>query len=84
MRSRREFTPLEIKISPKVRLGTPYGGVLRTNGVYLDRTFGRDSYYCAIDGDIDARTGTGEETGTVGFLPGETETMGPYVQVLHR
>jgi hypothetical protein len=52
--------------------------------VYPDRTFGGDRYYCAIDGDIDACPEPREETGTVGFLPGEAETMGPYVQVIYR
>jgi lysozyme family protein len=35
----------------------------QTTGVYIDRTAGGNCYYCAVDGDIDAGTATGEETG---------------------
>ena len=38
----------------------------RMNGrarIHLNRAFGGDCYYCPVDGDIDARAGTGEETG---------------------
>jgi hypothetical protein len=51
--------------------------------VYFDRTFSGYRYYCTFDGDFDARVGQGEETGPVGYLPGKTETMGPYVQAIY-
>jgi hypothetical protein len=60
--------------------GCHYG---QTKGFYVNRTSGGDRYYCAIDGNIDAGPESREKTGTVGFVSGETETMGSYIQAIY-
>jgi hypothetical protein len=35
----------------------------QTKRIHLNRTFGGDRYYCAIDGNTDAGTTAGKETG---------------------
>ena len=47
--------------------------------VHTNRTISCNRNYCLIDGNIDAGTGTGEESGEDGYLSGLIETMGYYL-----
>ena len=46
---------------------------------HANRITGCNRNYCLIDGDIDARTITSEETGQSRYLSGSAETMGYYL-----
>jgi hypothetical protein len=64
-----------------------FGGVYReqVKGFYFNRASGGNCYHCVIDGDTDAGTKPGKETGKNGCLSDEHETMGCYlVNVLPR
>ena len=47
--------------------------------IHANRTTGCNCNYCLIDGDIDARTITSEETGQSSYVSGAAETMGHYL-----
>ncbi len=61
--------------------GCHYG---QTKGFYANRTFGGNRHHCIVDGDIDAGTTAGKETGKVGYLPVESQTMGTCLGNVHR
>ena len=48
-----------------------------SNGIYVNRAIGCNCHYCAIDGDIDAGTKPGKETGKISGVSDEPAPMEP-------
>jgi hypothetical protein len=51
---------------------------------YFNRTFGSDCYYCIVDGNIDAGTAAGKETGKSDYLPIKPQVVGHYLCHVYR
>ena len=45
--------------------------------LHFDRAAGRHCHHCTINGDINARSATGKETGKIGGVQGEHAPMEP-------
>lgn len=51
----------------------------QTERIHFDRAFSSNSHYCFIDGDTNAGTKSGEETGIDGSVPVEPPSVEPFL-----